>query len=160
MDDEYQNFLAELEGTGLESSTKPATLGSSAYSTSGPSCSSNANISGFKLVYWCLSISGVQFRWSPGSYAGTPVSWGPSIPLSYAPYHSPPPGSTMYTHMSGQPPTHYAMQYPPPMPPASSGVPGQYPPEYFRRVKQRVAAGKEKKRKSRQRGCSCGCVGK
>ncbi|KAL2558486.1 splicing factor-related [Forsythia ovata] len=71
------------------------------------------------------SVGGPIGSAPPGSYAGTPVPWGPPVPPPYAPYHPPPPGSTMYTPVPGQPAPHYAVQYPPPMPPASSGVPGQ-----------------------------------
>jgi splicing factor 1 len=73
----------------------------------------------------------------PGSYGGTPVPWGPPIPPQYNPYAPPPPGSTMYPPMHGQPMPPYGVQYPP-MPtgppgatsqPAASGEMQQnYPP--------------------------------
>ncbi|CAL5407654.1 unnamed protein product [Camellia sinensis] len=61
----------------------------------------------------------------PGSYAVSPVPWGPPVPPPYAPFL--PPGSTMYTPVPGQPVPPYGVQYPPTMT-VSSGAPSQTVP--------------------------------
>ncbi|PHT52457.1 hypothetical protein CQW23_06919 [Capsicum baccatum] len=62
----------------------------------------------------------------PGGYLppGAPVPWGPPVLPPYAQY-PPPPGSAMYPPVPGQPIPPYGMQYPPQIPAASSGAPGQ-----------------------------------
>ncbi|GAV89033.1 KH_1 domain-containing protein/RRM_1 domain-containing protein [Cephalotus follicularis] len=60
----------------------------------------------------------------PGSYAGTPVPWGPPVP-AYASYAPPPPGSTMYPPPPGQPMPPYGVQYAPPMQTVPPGAPSQ-----------------------------------
>lgn len=53
----------------------------------------------------------------PGSYAPSPVPWGPPPP-QYSPYPPPPPGSSMYA--SVPPPYGFPPPPPPPPPPATS----------------------------------------
>ncbi|KAA8533886.1 hypothetical protein F0562_031403 [Nyssa sinensis] len=59
----------------------------------------------------------------PGSYGVSPVPWGAPVLPPYAPYYPPPPGSTMYIPIPGQPMPPYGVQYPPPV--VSSGAPSQ-----------------------------------
>ncbi|GLT39828.1 hypothetical protein SLA2020_139970 [Shorea laevis] len=66
---------------------------------------------------------------APPTYAGSPVPWAPPVPNPYASYAPPPPpGSTMYPPIPGQPMPPYGMQYPPQMQTASPGAPPPPPP--------------------------------
>ncbi|KAF8380529.1 hypothetical protein HHK36_028016 [Tetracentron sinense] len=63
-----------------------------------------------------------------GSYMGAPVPWGPPVPHPYAPYTPPPPGSSMYTPVQGQPLAPYGVQYTPSLQAVPPGAPSQSAP--------------------------------
>ncbi|XP_010264378.1 PREDICTED: splicing factor 1 [Nelumbo nucifera] len=64
----------------------------------------------------------------PGGYMSAPVPWGPPVLPPYAPYAPPPPGSSMFTPIQGQPMPHYGVQYPPSVQTVPPGAPSQSMP--------------------------------